>query len=225
MVIEVNNIKINYEIYGNGKPLILLNPNSVNTNYLIPFAKKLSKNYKVYKVDRRCCGKSQMNCDLSYESSAKDIVELIEKLQLDKPYIIGLSGGASVALYLSIIYPDYISKMVLCSGVARFGNMKYPKWAEKVRRLQFLPFIKSSEKFYELNEKAKEIDIQDFIKIKAKTLVINGGQKDIAPEDEARYICDNIENSKLLIFRGYGHCKYIKNCKEFDNELKEFLDT
>lgn len=225
MFVEVNNIKINYEIYGNGKPLILLNPNSVNTNYIIPFAKKLSENFKVYKVDRRCCGKSQKNCDLTYEDSAQDIAELIGKLQLDKPYIIGLSGGATVALYLSILYPDSISKMVLCSGVARFKNIVYPKWAEKVRKLDFLPFIKSAEKFYELNEKAKEIDIQDFIKIKAKTLVINGGQKDIVPEIEAKYLSDNINNSKLLILKEYGHCKYIKKCKKFDDKLKAFLDA
>ena len=31
MYIDVNNIKIHYEVLGKGKDIILLNPNSVNT--------------------------------------------------------------------------------------------------------------------------------------------------------------------------------------------------
>ena len=32
-------------------------------------AKKLSKDFKVYIFDRRCCGKSEKNCLLCYEES------------------------------------------------------------------------------------------------------------------------------------------------------------
>ena len=45
MYIDVNNITIHYEILGNGKPIILLNPNSTNTNAMKFIAKKLSKEY------------------------------------------------------------------------------------------------------------------------------------------------------------------------------------
>ena len=53
MNIEVNNIKIHYEIFGKGKSIILLNPNSTNTNAMKFIAKKLSKEYQVYLFDRR----------------------------------------------------------------------------------------------------------------------------------------------------------------------------
>lgn len=79
MDIDVNNIKIHYEILGKGKTIILLNPNSRNTNAMKFIAKKLSKEYQVYLFDRRCCGKSERNCDLSYEESAKDVYEFIKK--------------------------------------------------------------------------------------------------------------------------------------------------
>ena len=48
MYIVVNNIRIHYEVLGEGKPIILLNPNSVNTGLMRFIANKLKNNYKVY---------------------------------------------------------------------------------------------------------------------------------------------------------------------------------
>ena len=46
MEIEVNNIKINYEIFGNGnKNVILLHGNSTNTGYVKNLGKYLGKYY------------------------------------------------------------------------------------------------------------------------------------------------------------------------------------
>ena len=120
MKIKVNGIELNYDITGEGKDIILLNPNSVHTKlFMKPIVRLLSQDFKVYCVDRRCCGKSTRNCELTYEESAKDVYEMIQKLKLDKPVVIGFSGGASVALHLAIKYPDSISKLILCSGSAR----------------------------------------------------------------------------------------------------------
>lgn len=52
MDIEVNNIKIHYEVLGNGKPVILLNPNSVNTGLMKFIANRLKERYKVYLLDK-----------------------------------------------------------------------------------------------------------------------------------------------------------------------------
>ena len=106
---------------GNGKPIILLNPNSVNTNAMKFIARRLPKDFKVYLFDRRCCGKSERNCLLSYEESAKDVHEFIKQLNIEKPYLLGCSGGETVALNVAITYPDSIGKLVCCSGVARNG--------------------------------------------------------------------------------------------------------
>ena len=53
MYINVNGINIYYEVMGRGKPIILLNPNSVNTNAMNYVTKKLSKEFLVYKFDRK----------------------------------------------------------------------------------------------------------------------------------------------------------------------------
>ena len=145
--IKVNNINIHYEIVGNGKPVILLNPNSTNTNAMKFIANKLSQDFQVYLFDRRCCGKSEKNCILSYEESAKDVFEFINKLNIDKPYLLGASGGATVALNVAIQYPNSISKLICCSGVARNGIIYKPAYAKIMEKIPYYPGKKENEMF------------------------------------------------------------------------------
>ncbi|MBP3502546.1 MAG: hypothetical protein J6K42_03605 [Clostridia bacterium] len=62
--------------------------------------------------------------------------------------------------------------------------------------------------------KVKRIDIP--------ALIVNRGEKDIVPVSEAKYISENIKNSKLLILENEGHFSYMINCKWY-NELEKFL--
>lgn len=225
MNIEVNNINIHYEILGNGKPIILLNPNSVNTGLMKFIANRLKDKYKVYIFDRRCCGKSEKNCSLTYEESAKDVYEFIKKLDLNRPILLGCSGGGTVALNVAIRYPDSISKLVICSGVARNNVIKKPTYAKIMEKIPWYPGKKSNEMFEKLMNEAHSITEDELKSIKVQTLIFNGGVKDLVPKGEADYISNNIYNSELYILEKAGHCNYIFNNSEFYNKLKKFLDT
>lgn len=222
MEIVVNNIKINYEIMGKGHPIILLNPNSTNTNAMKYIAKKLSQDFKVYIFDRRCCGKSEKNCYLSYEDSAKDVYEFIKKLNLNKQYLLGASGGATVALNVAISYPDSIGKLICCSGVSRMGIIKKPLYAKIIGKLPYYPSKKTTEMFEKLNNAARTLTPDDLRKIKVPTLVVNGGKKDIVPIEEAEYISNSIKKSKLVILEKEGHFSYMIKCKWY-YQLLDFL--
>ena len=102
--------------------------------------------YKVYIFDRKCCGKSEKNCTLTYEESAKDVYEFINKLNIDRPYLLGCSGGGTVALNVAIHYPESISKLILCSGVARNNVVKKPNYAKIIEKLPCYPGKKNYEK-------------------------------------------------------------------------------
>ncbi len=224
MDIEVNNIKIHYEVLGKGKPIILLNPNSVNTGIMKFMANKLKQNYEVYLFDRRCCGKSEKKCSLTYEESAKDVYEFINKLKLDKPYLLGCSGGGTVALNVAIHYPNCISKLVLCSAVARNNIVEKPGYAKIIEKLPWYPGKKSNEMFEKLLCESHSITEAELNNILVPTLVCNGGVKDIVSKNEAEYIYNNINDSELFILEKYGHCNYTFNDKVFYNKLIEFLE-
>ena len=223
MDIEVNNIKIHYEVMGNGKPIILLNPNSVNTGLMKFIANRLKEKYKVYMFDRRCCGKSEKNCTLTYEESAKDVYEFIKKLNLDKPYLLGCSGGGTVALNVAIKYPNSIAKLVLCSSVARNNVIEKPTYAKIMEKIPWYPGKKNNEMFEKLNNESHSITEKELKSIVIPTLVFNGGIKDLVPRNEAEYISNNIENSELFILKNAGHCNYIFNNNDFYNRLNKFL--
>ena len=220
MKIKVNGIELNYEMIGEGKEVILLNPNSVHTKlFMNPIVKLFAQDFKVYCVDRRGCGKSTRNCELSYEESAKDIYEMIQELRLDKPIVVGFSGGASVALHLASKYPTAISKLILCSGSARKVNISSRSFFDN---LIWYPGKKNSEKFWKLIDESKEISTNELKTILVPTLVVNGGARDIIPVEEADFISSNIADSKLLILEKEGHCTYARK-KYWYDQVKDFL--
>ena len=223
MDIVVNNIKINYEILGEGKPIILLNPNTINTGIMKFIANRLKDKYKVYIFDRRCCGKSEKNCSLTYEESAKDVYEFINKLNLDNPYLLGCSGGGTVALNVAIHYPNSISKLVICSGVARNNVIEKPNYAKIMEKVPWYPGKKNNEKFEKLLNESHSITKEELNAIDVPTLVCNGGVKDLVPRGEAEYISNNIKNSELFILEKAGHCNYILYNNDFYNKLNSFL--
>lgn len=220
----INNIKIHYEVLGSGKPIILLNPNSKNTSLMKFIANKLKNRYKVYLFDRRCCGKSEKKCILTYEESAKDVYEFIKKLNLNQPYLLGCSGGGTVALNVAVNYPNCISKLILCSSVARKNTIKKPMYAKVIEKLPWYPGKKSNESFEKLLVNSQPITRENLNTIKIPTLVVNGGKKDLVSINEAKYISDNIEKSELLILEKSGHCGYIFNNKDFYSKLNKFLE-
>lgn len=222
MNIRVNNIDIYYEVIGKGRPIILLNPNSVNTNAMKFIAQKLSNDFEVYLFHRRCCGKSERNCSLTYEESAKDVYEFIQKLKLDKPFLLGCSGGATVALNVATKYPDSIGKLICCSGVARTGIIKKPMYAKIMEKLPYYPGKKENEMFEKLNNESKTITQEELSKIIVPTLIVNGGKKDIVPISEAEYLNSSIKNSKKIILEKEGHFSYMINCKWY-YKLLDFL--
>lgn len=224
MYIDVNNIKIHYEVLGDGKAIILLNPNSVNTGLMKFIAKRLKDKYKVYMFDRRCCGKSERDCTLTYEDSAKDVYEFIRKLNLDKPYLLGCSGGGTVALNVAIHYPESISKLILCSGVARNNVIEKPMYAKIMEKIPYYPGKRNNEMFEKLLNGAHSITEEELNFINIPTIVFNGGNKDLVPKSEVEFISNNIKNSERYIIEKSGHCNYIFNNNEFYDKLNKFLE-
>ncbi len=223
MNIEVNNIRIHYTAEGEGHPIILLNPNSKSTRLMTFIAKRLKEKYKVYTLDRRGCGKSEKNCTLTYDETARDVYEFIKKLNLDKPYLLGCSGGGTAALYVAVNYPQSISKLILCSAVADNSVIKKPAYAEFMEKLPWYPGKTVNERFEKLLSEDNSVTQSELNSITVPTLIFNGGAKDIVPKSQAEYINDNIKNSHLYILNNGGHCSYVINDSFFYDKLFDFL--
>ena len=104
---------LNYQIFGEGKPLIIMHGlfgTFLNWNNQI---KALSNDYQVIAVDMRNHGKSPHCDDIDYSLMASDIVELMSHLGLSKAHILGHSMGGKVAMQLALNHPDLIEKLII----------------------------------------------------------------------------------------------------------------
>ena len=106
-----NGIKIYCEIYGQGKPLLMIHGNGGS---IASFSKNIpyfSKNYMVMLPDSRAQGKSTGSKDsLSFEMMADDFNALLDTLHIQKTYVIGWSDGGINALLLAMRHPDKVIK-------------------------------------------------------------------------------------------------------------------
>ena len=107
--VVLNGVKLYYEIYGSGEPLVLLHGNGGNIEGLKYQIEYFSKQYKVIAMDCRGRGKSELGKDnLTYMQMTQDLVSLLDYLNLDSAYIIGRSDGGIIGLLMGIYFPQKV---------------------------------------------------------------------------------------------------------------------
>jgi pimeloyl-ACP methyl ester carboxylesterase len=108
----VNGIRLYYETYGKGVPLLLLHGNGgsiADMRFQIPFFEKY---YRVIAIDSRLQGKSGGSPDtVSYELMASDFCALLDYLHLDSAYVLGWSDGGINGLIMAMNCPGKIKKL------------------------------------------------------------------------------------------------------------------
>jgi len=114
----VNGIKVYYEVYGEGKPLVLLHGAfytiEMNWAQLIP---ELSKNRKVIAIEMQGHGHSPFSeRKLDINMLASDVVKVMDYLKIDTADVAGFSMGGSVAYQFAVTYPNRLRKLVIISS-------------------------------------------------------------------------------------------------------------
>jgi len=114
----VNGIKVYYEVYGKGKPIVLLHGAfyTINMNWgqLIP---DLAKTRKVIAIEFQGHGHSPFSDrKLDIVNLASDVEGVMNYLKVDSADVAGYSMGGSVAYQLAIQNPKRIRKLVIISS-------------------------------------------------------------------------------------------------------------
>ncbi|SIP95445.1 Pimeloyl-ACP methyl ester carboxylesterase [Chryseobacterium sp. RU33C] len=115
---SVNGIKVYYEVYGEGKPLVLLHGAfmtiDMNWGELIP---ELSKNRKVIALELQGHGHTPFSeRKLSHATLSSDVTKVMDYLKIDKADVAGYSFGGEVAYQMAIQSPEKLSKLVIISS-------------------------------------------------------------------------------------------------------------
>lgn len=235
---EVNGLKMYYEIYGQGKPLVLIHGggSTIQSSFgkIIPL---FAKNRKVIAVELQAHGRtSDRNADLSFEQDADDVATLLKNINIEKADFFGFSNGGTTTLQIAIRYPAIVDKIILGSALAKRHGV--PDWfwsAMNQAKLENMPEqLKTAYKevapdtnglqiMHDRDVKRmvnfKDISDEQIKSIKAPALIIIA-DKDVITPEHAIELHRQITNSELAIIPG-EHGEYIGEITTIKPDTKE----
>ncbi|QDK80057.1 alpha/beta hydrolase [Spirosoma sp. KCTC 42546] len=222
-----------YEVYGAGKPLLLIHGNGGSINNFKNQIPYFAKNYKVIVADSRAQGKSTDTSDsLTYEMMADDLNALLNQLHVDSCYVIGWSDGGIDGLLLAMRHPEKVKKLAI-TGANLWPDTTAVEpdlfqWIvstnDSLAKVQQIPAVKTQEKLLTLMIRHPHISTTDLQKVKCPTLVI-GGDNDVILPKHTLVIAQSIPQSYLWILPNSGHSTLITYKDLFNQIVGDFFKT
>lgn len=202
MWINVNGIKIYYEMHGSGRPLIMLHGNSEDHTIFYDSRVLLSKHFTVYTMDSRGHGHSTRVEELHYCDMADDMIAFMDQLDLRDVIFYGFSDGGIIGL-LAAMRCDRIG-MLITSG----ANLTPAGVMAPFRLIAKAAYAVTKDPKMKLMLDEPDISTDELAQIKVPTVVM-AGEKDLVLGKETAKIAMAIPGAKLRIIPGEGHGSYI----------------
>jgi pimeloyl-ACP methyl ester carboxylesterase len=251
----VDGLKMYYEIYGEGKPLVLIHGAfmTINTNFgdIIP---ELSKNRKVIALELQGHGRTaDIDRPFSAETMADDVAALLQYLKIESADIFGYSLGGEVALQMGIRHLQMVRRLIVVSAAYQSDG-----WSPETRAV--FPLLKPEfftgtpiKKAYDslapdpknfpvLVDKIKTMSVTPFdftdekIKtIKCPVLIMIADGDGVLPEHALKmyrllggnYMVDfgPVHKTQLAIFPGSSHISVMMHPEWMLPMMNAFLDA
>ena len=230
--VETNGVKIYYEMYGEGDPLLLLHGFMSSHKQWEPWKEDLSKKHLLIIPDSRGHGNSSNPSNkFTHKLAAKDMYGLMDALKIEKFKAIGGSSGGMTLIHMATIDTSRITSMILIGATSYYPEesraiqrqISYDK--QHKDRLAFLETLHpGGEKqirqlMIQFNNMAEDYDDMNFTApylstIKSKTLIIHGDSDVFFPIDIPITSYKAIPNSYLWIVPNAGHMPFGFNEKK-----------
>ena len=115
--VQANNIEINYEVQGEGEPLVLIPYLAADQACYAFQVAEYAKRFTCYTVDLRGAGLSgKPEGTYTTELLADDIAGFMSAAGITSAHVSGLSLGAATGMWLAAKYPSLVRSLSLHSG-------------------------------------------------------------------------------------------------------------
>jgi pimeloyl-ACP methyl ester carboxylesterase len=227
-------VKLYYEVYGTGDPLLVIHGNGGSIADLGAQIAHFRKRYKVIAMDSRDQGKSAESPDkLTYEKMTDDLAALLDHLKTGPVDVLGWSDGGIEALLIGIRHPAKVKKLVaMAANLNPTTDAIYPEVLELVKSMMAAvpagarntPEGKRELKVTGMMLEEPKMDVKSLRAIKAPTLVI-ASDHDLIRDEHTLDIFHNVPNGQLAILPNATHMVPFDDPASFNAIVERFLRT
>ena len=114
--VDVNGMRMYYEVSGEGDPLVVLHGAYMNIPSMGAIIPKLAESHKVYALEFQGHGRTtDIDRPITYEHLADDVAAFMDAVGLGKADVFSYSMGAGAGIQLAIRHPEKVDHLVAAS--------------------------------------------------------------------------------------------------------------
>lgn len=213
---------------GRGEALILLHSGGMSGREWDPQIASLARHFRVIIPDQLGHGNTPMIAEkLTIGDIGREVIELIDKLDLQEAHLVGSSMGGAVALWTTVHYPERVGKLVLfrvgyrkdAATFASTRGLADPEYWHKVGLHGWLSDIHQPqggpEAWKTVIGRVSEAldpstsdhahDLEVLRRIVQPTLIIVGDRDPIVPLEQALEMFDTLPDASLWVLPYASH--------------------
>jgi 3-oxoadipate enol-lactonase len=136
-ILKSGEARIHYVLEGQSGAPVLVFSNSLGANYSMwdPQAREFCKKFAVLRYDTRGHGQSQPTPGpYSIELLGKDVIAMLDALDLGRVDFCGLSMGGMIGMWLALHAPERLDKLALSNTGAKIGTAE--GWNARIEAVQ-----------------------------------------------------------------------------------------
>ncbi|WBV57917.1 alpha/beta hydrolase [Chryseobacterium daecheongense] len=198
---KVNGIQMYYEVYGEGKPLVLIHGggSSILFDYK-EIISRLESQFQLIGIDLQNHGMSEhRDIPETFEQDAHDVAQLLKEMKIGKASFWGFSNGGSTVMQIAHHHPGLVDKLIVASAFFKRSGMIegfFDSMSEvtldsmpeplKINFLELNPDFSKLENMFQKDSKRmqsfEDWDEKVLKSIESPTLFISGDRDVIRPE-------------------------------------------
>lgn len=227
-------IKLYYEVYGVGEPLLLVHGNGGSIADFKAQIDYFRTRYKVIAMDSRDQGKSGDSPDrITYEKMTDDLAALLDHLHTGPVNVLGWSDGGIEGLLLGIRHPAKVKKIAaMAANLNPSEQAVYPEFVAAFKSmLDSMPAVdketpegKRELKVAQMGFDEPHIEANALEAIIAPTLVL-ASDHDAIRDEHTLEIYHHLPNSQLCIFPDATHMIPYDDPPRFNATVDRFFRT
>ncbi|WP_263602808.1 alpha/beta fold hydrolase [Chryseobacterium sp. PET-29] len=214
---EINGIKMYYEIYGSGKPLVLIHGGggSILFDYKEVIA-RLENKFQLIGIDLQNHGRSgHRDIAETFEQDAHDVAALLKSINIEKASFWGFSNGGNTVMQVAHRYPEMVEKLIVASAFYKkngmldgffesMNNATLDSMPEplKINFLSLNPDFSALENMFDKDSKRMQTFedwSEEILKGISSPVLFISGDKDVMKPEHTVEMWRLVEDSNLLI--------------------------